>query len=427
MTVRQSIALFIFVISMLVLGINVVNAEPFENLTDDTVLVEVLGHKVCLKDIEPNPDEKKKHRESEAGDRFNLWLKQSRESKLGRFFKPLWDEYTKEKGINVTEQEIKEFKEHMRTFWSSENQRRKTERDNFAKELIAENLEADKKAELEKNCNMYSHLLEIAPDPNRMYRSSNDVCKSVILSWKIKRELYNQYKGRVIFQQAGPEPLDAFRLFFEEQQSKGNFKFYNKDAEDLFWDYYRNVKHTVYKGPNEAEQIINTPWWLKEKDENYYERDNIWGDEVNGLQIRINSSRRSRKFTSDNIPVFTMDLLNTSDKTLGCVALEQFCEVEVDGKWYKWNGPTSIDISFAGFQPKTVKYDFLKIKLDENWVLKEPLMQKDKRQNINLSLGTHNIRVKYKTMHTRDCPAIEAISNSLKFQIIPPRKKNKNL
>ena len=72
-------------------------------------------------------------------------------------------------------------------------------------------------------------------------------------------------------------------------------------------------------------------------------------------------------------------------------------------------------------KPKNVNYDFFVIKLAENWGLKEPLAQEDKSQTIHLSLGTHIIRVKYKTMTQPDCPAVEAISNSLKFQIIAPR------
>jgi hypothetical protein len=344
MSTKHNIAQFILGISTLVLCINVVMAtEPFENLPEDTVLAEVLGRKVYLKDIEPDSDVKKKHQESDADDQFDLWLKQTRASNLGRYFKPLWDEYAKEKALEVAEYEIKEFNEHMRTLMVSENQRRKAKRDNLAKELIAENIEQSKREELEKSFNMYSRILEMDSDPNRMF-CDNDIAKSVILSWKLNKALYNQYKGRVIFQQAGLEPLDAFRMFFEQQQSKGKFKFFNKDAEDLFWDYWRNVRHTVIKDPNEAEQMINTPWWLKERADDDYDTEVEWGEEVNGFQIRIDGRRA---FYSDKVPTFKMDLLNTSDKTLGCVALEQFCEVEVDGKLYKWNGPIAVDISFA--------------------------------------------------------------------------------
>lgn len=425
MKTRQGISRFVVGILTLLMGVNVVGAvEPFENLPDDTVLVEVLGQKVYFKDIEPSSDAKKKQQVSA------LWLKQTRASNLGRYFKPLWNEYAKEKGITVTEQEIKEYKEKMISFMTSQKIEWKRERDNLAKELVAENLKDDKKAELEKNFNLYDRLIEKSPDLNLIYYSSdsntaksvNDATKSAILNYKIYQALYRQYKGRVIFQQAGPEPLDAFRQFFEEQQSKGKFKFYNKDAEDLFWDYYRNVKHTFISDPNEVEKAMNTPWWLQQKKESDYGAQAEWGAEVNGLQIRIDGDSGRRAFYLDKTPIFKIDLLNTGSKSLSCAALEQFCEVEIEGKWYKWNGPMAVDISTGGFAPRTVQYNFLKIKLPDNWVSKED----NKNQPLNLSLGFHVIRVKYKTMSNRESQEIEVVSNSLKFQIIQsePEKRH---
>jgi len=433
MKTKQSIFQLICGISILVSGVSISDAaEPFENLDSNTVIAEILGQKVYFSNIEPNTSVKQKQQATEPNERFNLWLKQTRASNLGLYFKPLWDEYVKEKGLIVTEQEINEFKERMISLMASEKERWKKKRDELAKELIAENIENAKRAELEKSFNLYNGLIEKSPEPNLIYHNTdsntakavNDSTKSFIMNWKINKELYKQYKGQVEFQQAGPQPFDAHRQFFENQQAKGKFKFYNKDAEDLFWDYYRNTNCSFYKDPNEAEDVINTPFWLKEKKEDYYDKEVDWSNEVNGLQIRIKASikRGDSIFVSDKIPAFKIDLLNTGDKTFACAALEQFCEVEVDGKWYKWAGPVLVDISCTGLGPKKVQYDFLEIKLTENWVLKESSGEKDKSQIIPLSLGAHTIRVKYKT-YIHEGTEIEAISNSLKFKIIPPRSK----
>jgi len=431
MEAKQSVSHLILGILILVLGIGItVAAEPFENLPADTIIAEVLGQKVSFGDIEPNSALKKKQQESN-NDGFNLWLKQTRASNLGRYFKPLWDEYTKEKGLEVTEQEINESKGKMTQLKILMNNEQKAKRDSLAKELLATNLKDDKKAELEKSFKLYNNLVEKSPDPKLIYHSTDsnsaklvdNTYKTFILRWKINNELYKQYKGRVIFQQAGPEPLDAYRLFLEEQQSKGKFKFYNKDAEDLFWNYWRSTGHTFIKDPNEAEQMMNTPWWQKEKKENYYDKDAEWGEELNGFQIRLKAStnRGDRIFFSDKICAFKMDLLNTGEKTFNCAPLEQFCEVEIDGKWYKWNGTAAVDILAIELKPKNVHYDFFEIKLTENWILKES--KEDKSQTVSLSLGEHIIRVKYKTMSLPEYPETETISNSLKFKMLPPRPK----
>ena len=126
MKAKQNMSPLICGISILIFGIGIAGAaEPFENLPEDTVLAEVLGQKVCLKDIEPALEVKKKHQDA-SNEQFNLWLKQTRTSSLNRYFKPLWDEYAKEKALEVTEQEIKEFNENMRAFVMSSNQRFKT-------------------------------------------------------------------------------------------------------------------------------------------------------------------------------------------------------------------------------------------------------------------------------------------------------------
>ena len=46
---------------------------------------------------------------------------------------------------------------------------------------------------------------------------------SFVRSWKINQALYRKYGGRVAFQQAGAEPVDAYRDFLKEQETKGQF------------------------------------------------------------------------------------------------------------------------------------------------------------------------------------------------------------
>ncbi len=87
---------------------------------------------------------------------------------------------------------------------------------------------------------------------------------ALILQWKINRALYEQYGGRIIFQQGGPEPLDAYRRFLEERQAQGAFEILNKDLEAPFWRYYvTDAIHSLYPpGSEEEAKTFQTPWWL---------------------------------------------------------------------------------------------------------------------------------------------------------------------
>jgi len=84
-----------------------------------------------------------------------------------------------------------------------------------------------------------------------------------IRQWKVNRALWQQYGGRIIFQQGGPEPLDAYRQFLEESRSRGDFEILDKGLEDAFWKYYRDDSiHSFYaSGSTEEAQAFATPPW----------------------------------------------------------------------------------------------------------------------------------------------------------------------
>jgi len=91
----------------------------------------------------------------------------------------------------------------------------------------------------------------------------NDMARSVIRQWKLNRELYSQYGGRVIFQQLGPEPVDAYRMFLEERLRAGAFKIHNPEFEAAFWRYFTDDSiHSFFEPGSEAEaSAFSVPPW----------------------------------------------------------------------------------------------------------------------------------------------------------------------
>jgi hypothetical protein len=83
--------------------------------------------------------------------------------------------------------------------------------------------------------------------------------------WKINMALYAKYGGRVIFQQAGLEPLDAYRDFLSEQESNGAFQFLDKKYEAPFWRYFTNDAMHIFYSEDDGAKFINTPWWMMEQ------------------------------------------------------------------------------------------------------------------------------------------------------------------
>jgi hypothetical protein len=103
----------------------------------------------------------------------------------------LLDHYAEQQGIKAREAEIDAFVERMR------------------RGMRAEGLTADDELSPEE-----------AAQAEKMRR---DMGCSMIRQWKLNRALYRQYGGRIIFQQLGPEPLDAYRRYLEERQAAGDF------------------------------------------------------------------------------------------------------------------------------------------------------------------------------------------------------------
>ena len=83
----------------------------------------------------------------------------------------------------------------------------------------------------------------------------------MIEQWKASQSLYKKYGGRVVFQQAGPEPLDAYHEFLKAAQQAGDFKIINKEFESAMWGYYADDKKHRFVPDADKDKVMSTPWW----------------------------------------------------------------------------------------------------------------------------------------------------------------------
>lgn len=138
-------------------------------------------------------------------------------------------------------------------------------RDALKRQLAAPGLSETERgllaARLDDATRMLDALAAPAGDPQELQAARDQVAAAFIRQWKINRALHRQYGGRIIFQQGGPEPLDAYRRFLEEHQARGDFVFLDKDLEAAFWRYYRtDAIHSFFPpGSNAEAQAFATP------------------------------------------------------------------------------------------------------------------------------------------------------------------------
>ena len=176
--------------------------------------------------------------------------------------------YGKEHDLLATDAEVKQFaarKKELDARTRNEVQARQSE---IEKALQAETLPETERNQLEGELKFLEKMQKAAQDADKQASNpersaaETQMARAIIGQWKVNQALYKQYGGRVIYQQGGAEPLDAYYKFFKGAQQAGKLKIMNKEFETAFWGYYTSdSKHRFYP-EGEEEQAINTRWWM---------------------------------------------------------------------------------------------------------------------------------------------------------------------
>jgi RNA polymerase sigma factor (sigma-70 family) len=127
-------------------------------------------------------------------------------------------------------------------------------------------------------------------------------------------------------------------------------------------------------------------------------KESAWGAAVDGVQARLRPARTS--WDAGKAPEFSLDLRNQGKHGFSLGRLPQFCEIELDGKWYDYAGRIARDRVSSAIQPGEEVDDCVAVSLDGPWVLKrtgrkwdEPIGDKDERMQV--PAGKHTVRVAF--------------------------------
>ena len=92
-----------------------------------------------------------------------------------------------------------------------------------------------------------------------------EMATAIIRQWKINKALYEDYGGRIIYQQLGPEPLDAYRLFLEQRRDAGAFTIHEDAFVESFWRYFTNesIHDFMEPGGEDEARAFSVPPWKK--------------------------------------------------------------------------------------------------------------------------------------------------------------------
>lgn len=146
----------------------------------------------------------------------------------------LFDQYAAKNGIEVQDEEIDAFVQ-----------------------MLLQGMAAD------ENLNADDDLT--AKEVAQVETMRRDMARSMIRQWKLNRALYGQYGGRIIYQQLGPEPLDAYREYLEERQQAGDFTIKEPAFAAEFWRYFTDdsIHSFMSPGSDDEARAFNMPPWVQ--------------------------------------------------------------------------------------------------------------------------------------------------------------------
>jgi len=219
--------------------------QPVEGPTDKAVIAVVLGKEVTVQEK----------------DKLN-----------GLIFSGLLENFAKENKIEPTAAELDTFTLKLEEKIKQSQIKREQDREKLVTELQSSSLSDRERTQKESELQTIERILksnremkeESKEMEEQMRLHKRQIAQRFVRTWKINQALFAKYGGRVIFQQGGPEPLDAYRDFLREQERKGAFQILDKQYEPAFWRYFTNeAMHTFYSKEDGARNIT-TPWWLME-------------------------------------------------------------------------------------------------------------------------------------------------------------------
>ncbi|MBI2441160.1 MAG: hypothetical protein HYV35_07310 [Lentisphaerae bacterium] len=221
-------------------------AHPKSEATDSNVIAIVIGKKITARE---------------------------KDKLSGLIFSTLLQQYAKENKIEPTEVELDAFETKFEEQEKKNKAKFEADQEQLRQELKSTSLSDRNRKEKESQLQTIESILKSTRKIKEMTKGMEDqmrpmkrqMAQQFVKSWKINKSLYEKYGGRVIFQQAGVEPLDAYRDFLREQEKKVTFQILDKQYESGFWRYFTNdAMHTFYKKEDGA-KFINTPWWMMEQ------------------------------------------------------------------------------------------------------------------------------------------------------------------
>jgi hypothetical protein len=192
-----------------------------------------------------------------------------------RVWSAVFADYARNRKVEPSEAEIVSNIENHRRMKAQAETERRSQLDKLKAELASPDLTATRRKQAETHLNVLNQIAEFErkyaqeyrdPDRQKMLQESERrVAVQWVRSWKINQTLFREFGGRIIFQQAGWEPIDAYRKLIERYEANRSFVVHDAGLRAAVYGYFDH--RFVYADEAMARFYFEKPYWERSKEE----------------------------------------------------------------------------------------------------------------------------------------------------------------
>jgi hypothetical protein len=238
-----------------------------------------MGKQITHGDLNPDDHLVKLNRSALDPQAYQDWVERARVAKLTELiFVPLLGEFGRENGISASEAEIDEFLEKAEAAKREAEAQFTRQKASIVAELERTSLAPSERQHLEAQLETLNSILESKADMERRARErfgedystrmrtmDEANARQIIVAWKLNKKVFDDYGGRVVLQDDGPEPLEAYAEFLAKKKKEGTFGIYDAELQAAFWDYFQSENLHSFYTPEESHDIMKQPWWERRR------------------------------------------------------------------------------------------------------------------------------------------------------------------
>jgi len=241
-------------------------------VAEEPPIAEIYGEKVYVRDLALPPKMVATSKSTMSAGEFAQWKQDAlRQTLAYEVMEEARKHFLKEMEMEPTQQDIDSYIAFLHRARQADRKQRADEREKLQQELQQPGIGEERRAAVEKKLSVLDEMDKYDAPPataaarKEQQESEQTVAAMMVSGWKFNQALYRKYGGRVIFQQAGLEPIDAHKAFMQELETSGAYKILDPAYQDLFKETYEYFnKKFEYADQAAIDKYVASPWWQQE-------------------------------------------------------------------------------------------------------------------------------------------------------------------